>query len=88
MSRTLQEEILAGLPLSERELEALHSAALGESWGEAGMRLHFSRETIRSNRRSAIAKLAARNITHAVVIAVGMGYVNIEEILEEHEART
>lgn len=85
--RTLREEIAAGLPLSDHELGVLEHAAAGENATETGTRMHLSPETVRSYRRDAIAKLAARNTTHAVVIAVGLGYFDIEPIIEEHQRR-
>jgi DNA-binding CsgD family transcriptional regulator len=85
--RTLSEEVFAGNPLTERELETLELAATGRSASDTGGRLHLSSETVKGYRKRIIAKLAARNLTHAVVIAVGMGYINIEAVVEEHERR-
>ena len=85
--RTLKEEIMAGLPLNDGEHESLYHAATGKTANETGAAIHLSGETIKTHRKHAIAKLAARNLTHAVAIAIGMGYVNIIDVIEEHEAR-
>lgn len=85
--RTLREEIMAGIPLNDGELGVLEQAALGRNAEQSGKALHYATETVKTHRKHAIAKLAARNIVHAVVIAVGMGYVNIEGVIDEHEAR-
>ena len=85
--RTMTEEVFAGDQLTDRELETLAAAATGESAAETGTRLYLSTETVKGYRKRIIAKLAARNLTHAAVIAVGMGYINIEAVLEQHELR-
>lgn len=75
---------MRGLPLRQREIEILEGAARGEDWRATGARLHLSPETVRSLRKEAIAKLAARNLTHAVVLTVGLGLVSAGDVLEEH----
>lgn len=85
--RTLREEITAGLPLTDREVDVLEAAANGKSADETGLELHLAGETVKGHRKALIAKLAARNITHAAVIAVGMGYINVEAVIAEHEQR-
>lgn len=85
--RTLREEIMAGLPLNEHELQVLDHAARGRNARETGGAMYIAEETVKSYRKRIIAKLASRNLTHAVAIAIGMGYVNIEPVVDEHEAR-
>lgn len=85
--RTLSEEIMAGIPLNEHELAVLEHAATGKTAEATGKAMFLATETVKSYRKRAIAKLAALNLTHAVVIGVGMGYVNIETVIDEHEAR-
>lgn len=87
MARTLREEILAGLPLTDRELDVLAGAAKGDSAPATGERLYLSGETVKGYRKNATAKLAALNLTHAVAIAIGMGYISVKAIVAEHEAR-
>ena len=59
--------------LSGPEQMVLAGAALGESMDETAARLWKSSETVKSQRRSIIRKLRARNITHAVYIATSRG---------------
>ena len=85
IARTLQEEILSGDALTERELEVLDRGACGDNAAETGVVLHLAPETVRGYRKRITAKLAARNFRHAVVLAVGLGYVNIDAVMEAHE---
>jgi DNA-binding NarL/FixJ family response regulator len=73
--RTLQEEILAGDPLTEREIEVLAGVAAGESARETGKRLYLSPETVKGYRKRLIAKLAARNGANAVLIGIHKGLI-------------
>jgi DNA-binding CsgD family transcriptional regulator len=59
-------EILEGEPLTPRETEILAGAADGETAAQTGARLYLSSETVKSYRKRVIAKLGARNGTHAV----------------------
>jgi DNA-binding CsgD family transcriptional regulator len=58
-----------GLRLAPGELETLADAAAGLTAKESGKLRHRSVETVKSQRRNAIAKLFARNTTHAVHLA-------------------
>jgi DNA-binding CsgD family transcriptional regulator len=73
MSSTLLSEILEGEPLSDREAEILAGAADGETAAQTGERLYLSTETVKSYRKRVIAKLGARNGTHAVALALRKG---------------
>jgi DNA-binding CsgD family transcriptional regulator len=55
-------------PLSEVELDVLRGAGRGETVAGTAARLHRSASTIKHHRRSALAKLGARNVTQAVTI--------------------
>ncbi len=57
--------------ISKREKEILFGAAQGESAQETATRLSRSTETVKNHRRNLIAKLGARNMTHAVHLAHG-----------------
>ena len=70
---TLLAEILNGEPLNERETEILAGAANGETAAQTGARLFLSPETVKSYRKRVIAKLGARNGTHAVALALRSG---------------
>jgi DNA-binding CsgD family transcriptional regulator len=70
---SLLAEILEGEPLTDRETEILAAAAEGETAAETGRRLFLSSETVKGYRKRIIAKLGARNGTHAVVLAIRRG---------------
>ena len=70
---TMLAEILHGEPLNERETEILAGAANGETAAQTGARLFLSPETVKSYRKRVIAKLGARNGTHAVALALRSG---------------
>jgi DNA-binding CsgD family transcriptional regulator len=62
-----------GSPLAAVELETLADAAVGLTAEESGRLRHRSTEAVKSQRRNAIAKLFARNTTHAVHLAHRLG---------------
>jgi DNA-binding CsgD family transcriptional regulator len=64
---------LGGSPLAPGELETLADAAVGLTAEESGRLRHRSTETVKSHRKNAIAKLFARNTTHAVHLAHRLG---------------
>jgi len=70
---SLLAEILEGEPLTDRETEILAAAAEGETAAQTGARLFLSSETVKGYRKRIIAKLGARNGTHAVVLAIRRG---------------
>ena len=70
---TLLAEILEGEPLNDRETEILAGAAEGETAEQTGARLYLSTESVKSYRKRIIAKLGARNGTHAVALALRAG---------------
>lgn len=59
--------------LSPRQLQVLRCAALGLSADASAAELGMAPETVKSHRRLAIAKLAARNTTHAIAMAAAAG---------------
>ncbi len=74
-------ELLVGDKLTDRELQVLHGAALGEkAWQTAG-RLRLATETVRMHRKTATAKLDAPNLTRAVVVAIAGGILNLERLV-------
>ena len=70
---SLLAEILEGVPLNNRATEILAGAANGETAAQTGARLYLSPETVKSYRKRVIAKLGARNGTHAVALALRSG---------------
>ena len=81
--RTSLEEILEGDPLTDREIEQLYDGARGMSAGESGSVHYLSPETVKGYRKRVVAKLAAKNFTHAVVIAIGTGVIDISQVLDD-----
>jgi len=75
-------ELLAGDKLTGRELQALHGAALGETAAQTAERLSLEPETVRQHRKTACAKLDARGITRAVVVAIAVGALDISRLVD------
>ncbi|MDX3629018.1 hypothetical protein PV728_01575 [Streptomyces europaeiscabiei] len=65
-------------PLSGSQLAVLVGAALGERPEETAARLEVPLGTIRSTRARALDRLGARNISHAVALAVAAGWIRPE----------
>jgi len=63
-----RERLQAG-PLTPSEIEVLRGAARGETAAETASRLRKSINTVRSQRRTALGRLGARSVAHAVYIA-------------------
>jgi DNA-binding CsgD family transcriptional regulator len=59
-----------GAGLSPAELEVLRDAAAGLTTTETAIKHYKSQETVKSQRKAILIKLSARNMTHAVAIAV------------------
>lgn len=76
----LLSEVLFGRPLSAREIEILEAAARGETMEETAKRLWLSFETIKSHRRHIIAKLGARNLPHALALAIRSGALSVDDV--------
>jgi RNA polymerase sigma factor (sigma-70 family) len=60
-----------GTALTPAELEVLEGAAQGETVEETAQRTGRAVETVKSQRKSAMRRLDARSITHAVFLAYG-----------------
>jgi LuxR family transcriptional regulator, quorum-sensing system regulator RaiR len=61
--------------LTPRLVSVLVGASMGETRAQTAARLHLSPKTVDTERRVAVARLGARNTTHAVAIAVGRGII-------------
>jgi RNA polymerase sigma factor (sigma-70 family) len=70
-------EPVDGKSLSERECEVLAATAEGLTAKEVAERLVIAPATVQDHRRSVTAKLAARNITHAVAVAYEDGLLPV-----------
>ncbi|WP_348754521.1 response regulator transcription factor [uncultured Aquincola sp.] len=64
-------------PLTEREIEVLQRIAVGHSNREVGDQLSVSEDTIKARMKSILAKLQARDRTHAVSIALKRGIIRV-----------
>jgi RNA polymerase sigma factor (sigma-70 family) len=69
-----------GKSLSERESEVLAATAEGLTAKEIAKRLVIAPATVQDHRRSVTAKLAARNITHAVAVAYQHGLLPLPAV--------
>lgn len=68
-------EHAADRSLSEREIEILRDIAEGKSSKQIALRSNISPETVKTHTRNILAKLGARDRTHAVMIAVRRGFI-------------
>jgi DNA-binding NarL/FixJ family response regulator len=69
-------------PLSKRETEILKYIAEGFSNKRIAFALGIGEQTIKNHITSIMRKLNANDRTHAVVLAMRRGLINIEEVLE------
>jgi DNA-binding NarL/FixJ family response regulator len=63
--------------LTERELEVLRGVGAGYSNKQIALRLTISEGTVKSHMKSILPKLSARDRTHAVMIAVKRGMLDV-----------
>jgi len=63
-------------PLSSREVEVLQEVSAGRANKQVAARLDVSEETIKTHMRNILAKLNARDRTHAVMIAIQRGIIS------------
>lgn len=76
VARTLVEHL--GQPqLSAREVAVLCSAAGGNGNKQIGVKLGIAEDTVKAHIRAILAKLDARDRTHAVAIAVKRGIISL-----------
>lgn len=73
--RTLLEEIMLDRELTERDMEVLVLCAEGRTTAWIADKLILSEDTVRQYRKRTIAKLGARNMTHAVAISLRRGLI-------------
>jgi DNA-binding NarL/FixJ family response regulator len=62
--------------LSEREISVLRLVAVGEQNRSIGQALNVSEQTVKTRMRNILAKLNARDRTHAVTIAMRRGFID------------
>jgi DNA-binding NarL/FixJ family response regulator len=63
--------------LSKREIEVLQLAAAGQSNKRIGLHLAISEETVKVHMKSILAKLGASDRTHAVMLAIERGILDL-----------
>ena len=71
-------EHLGEKQLSGRELQVLRLVARGDRNREIGLKLDITEETVKMHLKNATAKLAARDRTHAVSIAIRLGIFTLD----------
>lgn len=72
---------LAGqCPLTPQQLETLAAAAAGETLGETALRLIVSVDTLKSRRSRIVKLLGARDLSHAVALAMAAGWLTAQDV--------
>lgn len=66
---------LEGTDLSPKERAVLRRAAMGDTRDEIAARFGKSPETVKAQMKAARARLGARNVTHAVAIAISLDLI-------------
>jgi two-component system, NarL family, response regulator DegU len=64
-------------PVTDRQLEILVYVARGKTNREIGETLGISERTVRNHMRSILQRLSSSDRTHAVVLAIGNGWIAI-----------
>lgn len=64
-------------PVTDRQLEILRNVARGQTNREIGERLGISERTVRNHMREILRRLSSSDRTHAVVLAIGNGWIPI-----------
>jgi DNA-binding NarL/FixJ family response regulator len=64
-------------PVTDRQLEILTNVARGRTNRQIGEILGISEKTVRNHLRSISQKLSTSDRTHAVVLAIGNGWIPI-----------
>jgi DNA-binding NarL/FixJ family response regulator len=65
------------VPLTPRHLEVLARVAVGRTNRQVGEELGISERTVRNHMRAIQHRLATSDRTHAVVVAIGHGWIPI-----------
>lgn len=66
--------------LADRQLQVLKLFAEGYSYKDIAGELNVSSSTVQAVKNAIIHKLAATNITHAVVKAIKLGVLDVEQL--------
>lgn len=83
-ARSIPAQVAAGIAehiadetLSMREIEVLRSVAAGNANKRVASELRISEETVKAHMKNILAKLHARDRTHAVTIAIKRGIIQL-----------
>ncbi len=76
---TIQRNILFNMQLSSREKSCLYFCALGNTSTEIAKVLKIKTSTVETYKKGIIRKLACKNMTHAVLKGLQLGYVAAED---------
>ncbi len=63
--------------MTDRQLEILVNVARGKTNREIGETLGISERTVRNHMRSILQRLSSSDRTHAVVVAIGNGWIAV-----------
>jgi two-component system response regulator DegU len=63
--------------VTDRQLEILVNVARGKTNREIGETLGISERTVRNHMRSILKRLSSSDRTHAVVVAIGNGWIAV-----------
>jgi len=72
--------------LSDRQVEILQAIANGMSTKQAGRHLGITTKTVHNHLNAIYRKLDAQSLTHAVLSAVRLGIINLDEQVENETA--
>ena len=91
--QTLLNRVNDNGPLSVREMEVLRYAAMGKSNKQIAETIGISESTVKNHFSSTLRKLNANDRTHAVILAVYHGWLNVKNLpnlfqIEETPATT
>jgi DNA-binding NarL/FixJ family response regulator len=64
-------------PVTDRQLEILVNVARGKTNREIGETLGISERTVRNHMRSILQRMSSSDRTHAVVLAIGNGWIAV-----------
>jgi two-component system response regulator DegU len=77
MSPATRESASPRRPVTDRQLEILVNVARGKTNREIGESLGISERTVRNHMGSILRRLSSSDRTHAVVLAIGHGWIAV-----------
>lgn len=73
------------MPLSDREMDILHSIARGLSNKQVALELGISHQTVKNHMTSILRKLAVNDRTQAAIYALRKGWIRLQDTVTEEE---